>query len=151
MMMRRQSLHRIDDSNSERRRVALQQCTLISVRAAIPSIDLIDIPAPTGSPTLYCSSVISSGIRRDEIFGRDMLSRRSITNGASGRTSGNISAGGVTTMAPATRYVSIREWSATSWSAIVTATDISIAIMVMVGVRAGDGGGVTVGVVPSVT
>jgi hypothetical protein len=86
-----------------------------------------------------------------------MLSRRSITNGASGRTSGNISAGGVTTMAPATRYVSIREWSATSWSAInassaiVTATDISIAIMVMVGVRAGDGGGVTVGVVPSVT
>jgi hypothetical protein len=151
MMMRRQSLHRIDDSNSERRRVALQQCTLISVRADIPSIDLIDIPAPTGSPTLYCSSVISSGIRRDEIFGRDMLSRRSITNGASGRTSGNISAGGVTTMAPATRYVSIREWSATSWSAIVTATDISIAIMVMVGVRAGDGGGVTVGVVPSVT
>jgi hypothetical protein len=150
-MMRRQSLHRIDDSNSERRRVALQQCTLISVRADIPSIDLIDIPAPTGSPTLYCSSVISSGIRRDEIFGRDMLSRRSITNGASGRTSGNISAGGVTTMAPATRYVSIREWSATSWSAIVTATDISIAIMVMVGVRAGDGGGVTVGVVPSVT
>jgi|SoiMethySBSTD1v2_1073268.scaffolds.fasta_scaffold17640_7 hypothetical protein len=99
MMMRRQSLHRIDDSNSERRRVALQQCSLISVRADIPSIDLSDIPAPTGSLTLYGLSVI----RRDEVFGRDRLSRRSITNGASGRTSGNVSAGGVTTMAPAAR------------------------------------------------
>ena len=52
MMMRRQSLHRIDNSNSWRRRVALEQRTLISVRADIPPIDLIDIPAPTGSPTL---------------------------------------------------------------------------------------------------
>jgi hypothetical protein len=52
MMMRRQSLHRIDNSNSGRRRVALEQRTLISVRADIPPIDLIDIPAPTGSPTL---------------------------------------------------------------------------------------------------
>jgi hypothetical protein len=54
-------------------------------------------------------------------------------------------------MEPATRYVSIRGWSATSWSAInassaiATATDISIAVMVMVGVGAGDGGAVTVG------
>jgi hypothetical protein len=44
MMMLRQSLHRIDDSNSGRRRIAPQQRTLISVRADIPSIDLIDIP-----------------------------------------------------------------------------------------------------------
>jgi len=52
MMKRRHSLHRIDNSNSGRRRVALEQRTLISVRADIPPIDLIDIPAPTGSPTL---------------------------------------------------------------------------------------------------
>src|SRR5262249_6890854 len=57
-MMRCRSLLRIDDSNSGRRHVALQQCTLISARADSPPIDLIGIPELTGSPTLCSSSVI---------------------------------------------------------------------------------------------
>src|SRR5262249_39152754 len=57
-MMRCRSLLRIDDSNSGRRHVALQQCTLISARADSSPVDLIDIiPELTGSPTLCGSSV----------------------------------------------------------------------------------------------
>ena len=54
-------------------------------------------------------------------------------------------------MATAARYMNIRGGSATSWSAInasssvATSTDVSIAIMDMAGVGAGDGGAVTVG------
>jgi hypothetical protein len=57
-MMRHQSLLRIDDSISRRRRVALRQRTSISPRAGSPSIDLIDITTElTGSLTLCGSSI----------------------------------------------------------------------------------------------
>src|SRR5262249_46481046 len=57
-MMRRRSLLRIDDSNSRRRRVAVQQCASISDHASSSSINLIDINTePTGSLTSSGSSV----------------------------------------------------------------------------------------------
>src|SRR5215813_4458429 len=77
------------------------------------------------------------------------LTRRTTTNGTSGRTSGTISAGSATTTATAARYASINGGSATSWIAInasrtvATTTDVSIAVTA--GVGAGDGGAVTVG------
>src|SRR5215510_874339 len=74
-MMRCRSLRRIDDSNSGRQHVALQQCTLISARADSSPIDLINIiPELTGSPTL-CGSLVTM-MQPADLRNRDDLACR---------------------------------------------------------------------------